>query len=406
MPALTKKRRRFLADTALSFTAYGIPLVVAQVVVLPALARVVDAEENGLILSLVALLNLLPSTLGNALNNIRLLDGNGVDDSADDRSFRCVLLWSTALDALAIMALTWFYSQSFGWNMILMVATASLMLVQEYLKAEYRITLDFKAIALNAIILSAGYLLGYPLFIATGNWGSIYFVAQFLSTSYVFLTTGLWRGPIGKGPQFQRITLDYVYLFGSSLLARAVTYADRLLLYPLMGGYSVSVYYAASLLGKLISTVVTPINSVMLSYLARMNTKPKRLFKLVCLACGGVCMAAYAVTIVVSRPLLSFIYPQYAEDALSLVWVTTAAAYLTVVASVLNPFVLKFSNIRYQLIINGSYLAVYVASSLIFLRFFGLMGFCIGSLSASAARVFALMTIYVLGDSADKCATN
>lgn len=117
-------------------------------------------------------------------------------------------------------------------------------------------------------------------------------------------------------------------------------------------------------------------------------------------------MAAYAVTIVVSRPLLSFIYPQYAEDALSLVWVTTAAAYLTVVASVLNPFVLKFSNIRYQLIINGSYLAVYVASSLIFLRFFGLMGFCIGSLSASAARVFALMTIYVLGDSADKCATN
>ena len=394
MLGLSDTKRKFIGDAILNLAACGMPLAVIQLVILPAIARVVDSDTNGLILSLIALFNLLPSTMGNALNNIRLLEGDTEEHKADDDSYRLVLLLSGFVNAAAIIPLTWYYSGGLGLNVILMVVTSTLLLSQEYLVAAYRIDLNYKAVVINAAILSIGYLAGYPLFLLTGEWGFIYCVAQLMSTAYVVATSRLWRGQVKAGPSLRRIVKDYTLLLGSSFLGRAVTYADRLLLYPIMGGFSVSVYYAATLLGKLLSTVITPMNSVMLSYLAKMNDKPKRLFHLVCLTCGVICLAAYVVTIAISKPLLELLYPQFSEEALSLVWVTTAAAYMTVAASILNPFVLKFTSIANQVTVNALYLVLYVSLSLVLLNVFGLQGFCWGTLVASGVKLIALCLFF------------
>lgn len=65
----------------------------------------------------------------------------------------------------------------------------------------------------------------------------------------------------------------------SNVLARAINYADKILLYPLLGGTMVSVYYAATVFSKVVSLAITPINSVALSYLSKINKKTNSLFK-------------------------------------------------------------------------------------------------------------------------------
>lgn len=398
---VSSNRLKFIGDTLLNLVAFGLPLAILQLFILPALARTIDAEINGLILSLIALFSILPSTLGNALNNTRLLENDAAESGVDDDSYRLILLCSALADAVAVIALTWLYSKHFGWNVVLMTISATLLLVQEYLKASYRINLNYRPIVVSAFLLSAGYVIGYLVFLLIGEWCAIYLVGQLLSTSYVVMTTDLWRGPCSAGLELRRICLDYGTLLGSNLLGRAVEYADRLLLYPLMGGYSVSVYYTSTILAKLLSTVVTPMNSVVLSYLSRMKKRPMQLFQQAFIACIVVCASAYVMTLFVSRPVLTLMYPQYVDDAMPLIWITTAASYITIISSVLNPFVLKFTSVQYQIVVNALYLVVYVSSALLFLRAFGLIGFCVGSLVAAIVKLLAQLVIYSQGKARD-----
>ena len=161
-----------------------------------------------------------------------------------------------------------------------------------------------------------------------------------------------------------------------------------------LGGAAVSIYYVATLLGKLLATVVSPINSVVLSYLARLNGKPKELFWLTLLVCLIVCVIGYVITIAISEPILAFLYPQFVDESIVFIYITTAAAYMNVVASVMNPVVLKFTPMRTQILVNGGYLVLYVTVALAMLAFNGLYGFCVGTLVASAGRCVALVVAF------------
>ena len=57
-----------------------------------------------------------------------------------------------------------------------------------------------------------------------------------------------------------------------------VKYADRLILYPLLGGVAVSIYYSATIISKLISLAVTPLSTVILSYFSKMESLKRRTF--------------------------------------------------------------------------------------------------------------------------------
>lgn len=387
-------KRKVFADTLLSLFAYGIPLALLQLVILPLVAADVQSDEYGLILSLIAVLSLLPSSIGVALNNTRLLAEGRDSLSYGESPFLLAFLIFVVADSLAISILSWLFIRSFTFSFWAMIVMAFFMLAQEYLTVSYRIDLNYKSIAINAVFLSLGYLAGYCLFTHFHEWSLIYLFGQFFSLTYILTTTKLWRVRPARTIYFKDVMKDSCILLLSSLLVRAVSYADRLLLYPILGGFYVSVYYVAALLGKLLSVVVTPINNVVLSYLAHLRNKPGRSFWL-CMAISLlICLFCYVVTLFVSKPILSTLYPQYCEVAIPLVAITTATAYANVLASVANPFVLRFTEIKNQIRINGLYLLGYIIVSLSMLNFFGLLGFCLGALIAAAARLVIILLVY------------
>lgn len=390
MRLLSEKRRRFIADWMLNFSASMGPLIVLQLVVLPRLALRVDAEANGLALSMIALMSLVPSTLGNSLNNVRLLDTDGNDEG----SYRFLLILSVLVGFITVTILAIAYAGSVSLSSILTGITACFMLVQEYLVVEYRILIDFRKIALNGLFISMGYIVGYVLFTVTEEWSVVYLTGQFTSFVYVLFTTKLWRGSIKRGLTFKSVFSDYGMLLCSGLLNRAISYADRLVLYPLMGGYSVSVYYASTLLGKMLSTVVTPMSGVMLSYLTKVEIKPKHLFRSMIIGSLIISVVAYFVTIAVSGWILKALYPEYVDKAMSLIWITTAASYCAVLVSIVNPFVLKYSELRNQTIVSGGTLFLYIVASVISVKYYGLIGFCFASLIVSFLKLLTLILIF------------
>ena len=86
---------------------------------------------------------------------------------------------------------------------------------------------------------------------------------------------------------------------------------DRLLLFPLAGGAIASIYFSASIIGKIVTLISSPISNVFLSYFVRIKQLTmKNLYGLLILS-GILEIMAYGVILLISPLLLRLLYPQW-----------------------------------------------------------------------------------------------
>ncbi|MDO4183260.1 MAG: hypothetical protein Q4E12_06625 [Coriobacteriia bacterium] len=379
----------------LNIIAAVIPIAVLQLVVLPLMAADMDPDAYGLALTLISMISFCPSTLGNVINNIRLLHNTGGKGSERQSDYSVIALAMAIVGALASCAFTIAYEGGVGLSTLLMLVIGFAVVVREYLIVAYRLNLNFKAILLNNICMAVGYFAGYGLFLLCGFWELVYLTGNVASLVYVFLTTTLWKEPFAVSPKLKELISEALLLLASGLLGRATTYADRMVLYPLMGGQFVAVYYVATLFGKMLSMVINPINSVVLSYVSRLSKKSDRMFwySLAGGACG--CVVVFVLTMLLARPVLGFLYPAYVDEAMGYVWIVTIASCFAVLTTILNPYILKFFSIKWQPALSGLFCLVYFLCCLGFLSLFGPMGFCAGVLLAEVVKLVLQIVIYV-----------
>ena len=175
-----------------------------------------------------------------------------------------------------------------------------------------------------------------------------------------------------------------------------MNYADRLILYPLMGGKTVAIYYAATIIGKIIAIAITPINSVILSYLARINKLSRNMFLKAILLGFGVAIVGYILCLLISHDVIAFLYPQWGDAAMYYVPLTTVTAMISLLCGFFNPFSLKLCSRVWQLVINGIGCIVYFTTSLGLLELCGLTGFCIGTIVGYSVRLLLMIIICIV----------
>ncbi len=272
---------------------------------------------------------------------------------------------------------------------------SGLNLLREYLIVSFRIHLNFKAIMYNNYLLGIGYIYGTYLFYLTGIWQYIFLLGYGFSLYYIIKKSDLILEPLVITKLFKKTTYNSVILLLSSLLKNVLNYADKLLIFPLLGPTAVSIYYTSTLIGKIMSMVITPINGVILSYLAKYENFSTKRFISILFATGIVGVVGYVFSILISPFVLHLLYPIWATDSLNYIYVTTATAIVGLIGSVVQPFVLKFTHMNWQLLINGSNVLVYVFFSILLYQQYGLMGFCIGILISNVYQLVLMIGIFV-----------
>ena len=165
-----------------------------------------------------------------------------------------------------------------------------------------------------------------------------------------------------------------------------------------MGGYAVSIYYTAAILGKIVGMVTGPINSVILSYISKWESNNRRLITKILLLGIVLCIVGYIITMIVSRPVLNILFPQWVDEVMHYIPITTINVLLLVLISILSPFVLKFCDIKWQIIINGAGVVVYFVCALALWIAFGLTGFCIGVMIGTFTKLIIMIVVYYLID--------
>ncbi|CDD16771.1 polysaccharide biosynthesis protein [Clostridium sp. CAG:798] len=393
---IKSKKKKVFFDMVLNILSTAIPTVILQLCILPAIASYVSDEKYGLMVTILAMLNVIPGTIGTTLNNIRLVYQEKYNEEKIIGDFHILLTIYEIINVLAIFIISWYYIGKFDFvNILLIAITGVLWLGREYHIVAFRIKLNYKAILWNNLFLILGYLIGYFIFKATGYWQYIYILGIVISYIYIYITSPICAEPFMKTKFWKDVSKDSVQLLIATFLARLINYADKLLLYPLLGGAMVSIYYVATIFGKVVSMAITPINSVALSYLAKMHKKPDYLFKWSYRIGIIVCAIGYLFAIIFSKPILKIIYPMYVDLAMPYIYITSATICVNVLTSIITPFVLKFFAMKWQMLINGVTTSCYVIISVILLHFYGMTGFCVGALFANIIKLLMTTFIYI-----------
>ena len=389
------KKKKIILDMGINIVASVLPVVFLQLWIFPDVSRRVGDERYGLVVTLVALLSVIPATFGNVLNNIRLLKGEDYKENEVKGDFNYLLLISETISFLLVVIISAFYLGSLDVVQILFIGFAAIFwLAREYFVVTFRINLNYVAILIDDIILSVGYVAGWGIFLLTGAWQFIYIIGYLFSLIFILFNTTLYREKITRTKLFKLTTKDSILLLLSNVLNRLMTYADKLLLYPLLGGALVSIYYSASIFSKIASLAITPITSVILSYISKIKSKPEKLFNTTFTISAVICIIVYLGCIVLGRPILSIIYPQYVNEAIKYIPLTSAAMVFSTLSTVINPFILRYFDMTWQIKVNAVSLLFYVISSYALLKLFGLYGFCIGVMITNILRTAFLIYIY------------
>lgn len=389
-------KRKIVGDITLNLLASALPIAILQLLVLPVVALKLGDLQYGLIVTIVSLFTLTSIPLGNVLNNIRLLQNLEYEKQEYEGDFNFLLvlflIFNTALTIVGIL----YYDRSASvLNIVLVLLISWLSLMREYLIVSFRIRLNYKAILINNIWMAAGYVIGLILFHLMGYWQLIYLAGVLSSFIYVTKNTTLIKENFMKTPLFKATSYKSIMLYIASFTGTALFYADKLLLYPLLGPIAVSIYYSATIIGKMVSMVITPISGVMLSYLARVESIKKDSFILLLLCTSAVGIVGYFVCVIISKPLLNLLYPAWAAESLKLIYVTIATSVIGAINSVIKPLVLRFNSINWQVVLSIVNLIVYLLCASIFYKYYGLIGFCIGILISSIFSMILLIAIFL-----------
>ena len=356
------KNKKIYLDMFLNIFAAGVPIVVLQLIIYPMVSRRLEPETYGMMISIYAFIILVQDSFGKSINNIRLINSDEKENRKGDYNIVLTVFLILSI-IITVIGLLYYNSQAEidSASSALIIITSIFFMIDSYLIVYFRIRLNYTAILVNAVIMSAGFLVGYAIYLKTGKWIYIFFIGHLVCFVYLMKSTGLYKEPFKKTSRYKSILRDTTLLMFSMFLSQGMTQADKLLLYPLLGGATLSIYYTASLAGKVLSLATGPVNSVILTYIAGRDHLSRNLFKKYMLLSFGSCSLISIVILVLSRPVLGFLFPRYVDDAMVIIPYTTANIFFFVLAGMLTPIVMKYCDIYWQIIINGIGFILYVS---------------------------------------------
>lgn len=381
---------KLFKDIVLSSLSNIILITTLQFLIYPHLGRSLDQNAFGTFLFLIAISNITGVSSGNTLNNLYLRNF-----AADSR----ISLGKEFNAKFLLMTMISFITTTIACVTVTNVTTAFLFGVlsvlissRSFFSVEFRVKLDYGSYLVMNIILVIGYIVGVLIF---KNYPVLAFIsAESLCLVYILFKSNLWKEIPRFHPFFSLVLRDYVLLLISSLSVSLFTYADRFLIYPILGSENVGVYYAASTIGKIIGMATGPLTGVVLSYLTHIDEQKMKIYlsRLTKLSLGFV----FIVFILVessSAFLIRFLYPDYYDKALQIHLILNIGYALKTIESFYRPLMIRYVNLSFLTKIDIGFGMVYLIFGLIGSLYFGLAGLSYAFLLTSSLKAFTQISM-------------
>lgn len=350
---------KLITDFIINIFSTIFPIAILQFFILPKLSKTMGIDEFGLILTILSLFSLVSESLGNVLNNVRLLENEKYKNEKIDENFNLILLLISIFNIIFIVIGLYIYDGNLN-NLKYVIIISVLILSRAYFIVLFRLELNYKKIFYNNIFLGVGYVIGYLLFLKFKNWTIIYIIGNLLPLIHIVFFSSIVKRIAIVPFLLKNILKKFSILYIADLLKTFINYADKLLLYPLMGADIVAYYYAATIVGKIFASCISPITSVVLSYLVKISyiSRKQKILILQLLFCiGGI---SFFILLKVGDIVILILYQEWRRIIFSILPLVTLGIILNSIGGVLQAFILRFKGEKYQIFINSLNLIIYI----------------------------------------------
>lgn len=370
-----KKYKNFFSDVSLNIFSNILVLGIVQLLIFPLLSKDLGAEKFGIAIALYGFSNVIVSSLGGSMNNMRLLFDEKVKEKGN---FSVLLILILIIAFLCSYILNFVYGE--GMDSIektLIILFTLLGTIRNYANSYFRLNLEYKKVIYTNLILILGYSIGTIFWLYTSLWGIVFFVGELMACYYLVKATPILKEKPKKTIEFSNLYNEYKNLATSNVISTSLNYLDRFLITPVLGSQNLSIYYSVSIISKMISMIITPTTNVFLSYLNKFRSNNlKRHILLVSIISVAFVIPLFFIMNFISPYIVNILYPQFSKVANQYIWVVTLASCFLILGSILQPYLLKFCDMKYQMYIHLVYGIIYLMSAYILSQEYGLMGFC------------------------------
>ena len=385
--------QRISGDFLINILASVVYTFARQIVVFPLLAARLSDTDYGTLLTVAGLANVCTAVIGGSLNNIRLIEDSRYREQGLLGDFNPLCLLGSGVSVVFAIVLWRMFSLS-ALTAVLLAAHLIVFNFYQYATAFFRLELNFKRTFWCNMVVSAAYCAAALVFATAELWPAVFLVGEGAGLLFVSKTTPFFKEPLTRTPLFTATAVTLLTYMSTGLISNLLQYADRMILYPVLGSESVSYYSTASFFGKSASIVMTPIASVLLGYFAQKDFKAsKKLFAMVN-GCSLLCLAVFLLGCWIFAPWFTrLLYPTLYESAAPYISLANLASAISIAGSMAQPMVLKGCSIRWTLLIQVLYGISYLLLSWWLLPLYGLLGFCWASIASNAIRTLMLYAI-------------
>lgn len=359
---------------------------VLQLAVYPYLSYKMGAAAFGIVLSLLAVVSIMASTFGTGANYARVIAS--IKQKHDNGDYNLFLLLIAALSvpvaAVSLVYIDDFRPWAFGGFLLLLIAS----ILRYYGDVNFRLDVNFKGFFIYYVCIAVGYLAGIVLYEITGSWIVIILLGEIAAVFYV-----VWRGFIFKKPFFQK-TRHFTenvkamsLLSASNFIVSVILNADKLLVLKFVGSLEVTVFFTATLIGKIVALLTVPLNGVVISHLVQYKGEfTRKNFLFVILAMLAVGIAIISAGVGFSYVFIRVMYPDVFESAKPYFLIGNAGQVFYFISGTLMVVVLRFTKEKYQLYMNVVYALIFIVAVVPAVAYGGLLGIIYALLFVNVLR--------------------
>ena len=395
------KKKKVISDFLFGTAGLVIMNAVLSLLVYPYLGKTLGAEGQGRILYYTSLMSLLASTFGSGANYGRMKI-YASERKTNNGEYNVFLLITFGIMAAVTAGMVIFkQGDTADANVFALILLILVTAVRFYADVEYRLSLKYKNFCLYYVIIAAGYLIGLALYPLTHSWVLILLIGEVAGLAFVGITGRIFKKPFfDRSPAFGKHLGILFVISLSFFLSDFVAGADRLLL-PLLlpnGNELTSIFYYASLVGKLTSLLSTPLNGVLSGHIAKAEggLTRKGFLKIVLLmAAAGAVVTGIAVA--GSHLFVYLFYRDYYEIAKPLFLLANAGQVIFFVCNTMMVVVLRYVGEKVQMITSAAYIAVFLSVTVPLILNFGIWGMAWGIFGVNLLKFVLYVVLGLVG---------
>lgn len=382
-------------DMIYNLLATAISTGVMQLVLFPQFALRLDDHEYGELLTIMGIINVITLSLGNNLFNVRIVVNEKYNESGLKGDFQILLFISFLIALIMIISAGMYFKWTTEMFMGTMLVTAFSVLYSYYLVA-FRININFKKNLYANIIMALVFVIGAFTIIKIILWPWIFVLSYILCIIYIASTSDIILEPIAKTKLFWSTTKVTLLFFISGIIGTVTMYLDRFIIFPILGGSSVSYFTTACFFSKSISLILLPITAVLLSYISSnklLMTNKRFIVTNWILIILSILFLFFSLTF--GKFVTGLLYPTLIDASKPYLLLASIGVIIGISGSFNGIVVLAKAPSFWQVVISTEKLICYLLFCLIFVKMYGLYGMCVGII---ITNTICFITNFIVGN--------